>query len=449
MNVLHVIHGYHPESTGGVETYVRDLLASQRAEGLDVVLLTGSMQPWEECGVEELEVDGVRVLRLHRDDLFFDHYAKAWHPGVERLFRDIVQRQAPAVVHVHQWIRLTSNLVEIAEDLGVPTVVTLHDLYSSCPRCFRVRPDDAACFRTLSVDSCLDCVPRYGHESEREVEDGIRLHHDQYRSELERARAVIASTATTADLICATTGLQRQRVTILPLAYQRRWPAAAPAPAPLPGDGQTFRFGYWGNLTQRKGAQVLLRALRRLIDSRPARPVELVLFGRVDTEVLDRELRSLAAGLPVVFPGRYSYEQLAGAGLHMAVFPMVCFETFGLVLDECFELRLPAIVTGIGALPARAAGAALVVPPGDVEAMAVAMARVVAQPGLCDDLRARIPALPPTPTEHAAQLRAIYQTARQSAPRVAPRVDPLRRAAFLVLQRENALRGVGPGSGPR
>ena len=40
-----------------------------------------------------------------------------------------VARERPDVLHVHQWIRLTSNLLEIADELGIPAVVTLHDLY--------------------------------------------------------------------------------------------------------------------------------------------------------------------------------------------------------------------------------------------------------------------------------------------------------------------------------
>jgi glycosyltransferase involved in cell wall biosynthesis len=448
LKILHVTHGYYPESSGGVEAYVRDLLRHQRAAGLEVLLLTGSIEPWPECGIEALSSDGLRVLRLHRDDHFFDHYAKAWHPGVERLFREVVQRESPDVVHVHQWIRLTSNLVEIAEDLGVPAVVTLHDLYTSCPRCFRVRRDDEACFRPLSVASCLDCVPRFGHEDDAEVAEGIALHHDQYGAELARARAVLASTATTADLICASMGFARERMEILPLAYERRWPAGAPPPAPLPEAGAAFRFGYWGNLTRRKGAQVLLRALRILLERGAARPVELVLFGHIDARELERELRALADGLPVRFPGRYSYAELAAAGLHMAVFPMVCFETFGLVLDECFELRLPAIVTAIGAMPERAGAAALVVPPRDPQALALAMGRAVAEPAICERLRAAIPALPPPLAAHAAALQAIYERARGSAPRLAPRVDPLRRAAFVLRQRESALRRAGPADGP-
>jgi glycosyltransferase involved in cell wall biosynthesis len=445
VKILHVAHGYHPEGSGGVESYLRDLTAEQRRGGHDVALVAGSLQVWPQCGIETQQVDGLTVLRVHRDDQFFDHYAKAWHPGVERLLRDEFARRRPDVVHVHQWIRLTSNLVEIATELGIPAVVTLHDLFTSCPRCFRVRPDDEACFRELSVESCLDCVPRYGHESEAELRESIELHRDQFAAEVLASRAALVATAATADLIAAKTPIPRAKLQVLPLAYERRFPAAPP-PAPLPRAGEPLRLGYWGNLTRRKGVHLLPEAIRRL---RATRPVELHLFGACDTPKFEAELRAAAAGLPITLHGRFTREQLAGAGLHAAVFPMVCFETFGFVLDEAFELRLPCVVTGIGALPERAAGAALVVPPRDAAALAAAVDTLAADPARLDALRARIPPLPPAPAEHAARLQQVYAAAIRTPAPLAPSVPAQRRAAFLLRQRESALWRITPEGGPR
>ncbi len=449
MKVLHVIHGYYPESTGGAEAYVRDLLAEQRRQGLEAALLTGSMKPWAACGVEELELEGTRALRVHRDDYHFDLHAKAYHPGIERIARDLLERERPDLVHVHQWLRLTSNLIEIAEDVGIPAVVTLHDVYTSCPRAFRVRADDEACFRELAVESCLRCVPRYGHETEAEVTEGIVLHRAQFQSELSAARVAITAAAATADLIAATTGFPRDKLTVLSLGYRRRFPGGAPKPSPLPTAGEPFRFGYWGNLTRRKGVHVLLQAFARVVPHAP-RAVELHLLGGADTPDLERELRALAQGLPVFFHGRYDYAQLAAAGLHMAAFPILGFETFGFVFDEAVELGIPCIVTDLGAMPQRAGAAALAVPPRDPDALALAMARVLGRPELCDELRARFPPLPPTPEQHGQAIADLYARAC-AAPRLwhAPRVDPLRRAAFLLRQRETALLALHGDRGPR
>jgi len=446
VKVLHAVHGYPPECQGGVESYVSALLAAQKAAGHDVVLLAGSHTPWDETGVEEEEVDGVRVLRLHRDDIFFDLHAKLYHPDVEREFDRILERERPALVHVHQWIRLTCNLVEIAAARGIPSVVTLHDLYVSCPRAFRVRPDDEACFRDLSVESCLDCVPRFGHESERELAEGIRLFHDQYQAELAQAARVVVASPATAELVARTSGFDAERFELLALPYEGRFAATPDWRAPAAGE--PLRFGYWGNLTYRKGAQVLVRAFREVARS-AERPVELHLFGKIDTDELSTELQELARDLPVHFHGRYEYHQLASAGLHVAVFPMLCFETYGFVLDECFELGLPCIVTDIGAMPARAGAAALRVAPGSVEELARGMAELARSPERAAELRAAIPPASPRMAEHLERLEELYAAAVAEGPRAADPIPAWRRARLLLLQRESAQARLCPPGGPR
>jgi glycosyltransferase involved in cell wall biosynthesis len=163
MDVLHVIHQFPPESRGGSESYVFDLAQRQRARGRDVHVLSGSKIWRNDVTLDDEVVEGLPVHRLHRDDLYFDHHAKMWHPEVERTFAGLLQQWRPALVHVHHWVRLTCNLVELCWQHRVPAVVTLHDYYTSCPRAFRRRPGDDACKRVLSVASCGDCVPRYGH----------------------------------------------------------------------------------------------------------------------------------------------------------------------------------------------------------------------------------------------------------------------------------------------
>ncbi len=447
MKVLHVGHGFFPESQGGVESYLRDLLREQGRQGLDVTLLTGSMAPWPECGVEELSIEGLRVLRLHRDDAYFDVHSKAHHPVVSALFAELIARERPDVVHLHQWIRLSSDLVEVASGLGVPVVVTLHDLYTSCPRAFRVDAREQPCTRPLSVEACGWCVPRYGHEDDAEIALGIDLHRDQYQGELALASAVLVASEATADLIAATTPCPRDRFTIAPLGYRRRYDQPLPPP-PLPAAGEPFRFGYWGSVAPRKGGIVLLEAMAQLMQQGAPRPVELCIFGKCDTEAFRTALLERAAGLPVRLLGPYDYSGLASAGVHMAVFPIVCFETFGFVLDEAHELGLPAIVTDHGALPRRAAGASIAVPPNDAAALAAAMRSVLEEPGVRDTLAARLPALPPTPAEHAAALLAIYRAPKGPAAGGAPVVDRRRRGAFTVKQRESALRALHPGRGP-
>jgi len=443
MDVLHITHQFAPETRGGVESYVTDVATEQLRRGQDVHVLTGSHAGRERPVIEELQVGDLPVHRLHRDDRYFDYHAKLWHPGVEALVGDFLARTKPRVVHVHQWIRLTGNLVEIARAQGIPAVITLHDFFTSCPRAFRMRPGAGACHRPLSVESCIDCVPRYGHEGRAELAEGIELFRDQCRAELEMADAVLVGMSSTADLIAATTGIPRERFRVLPLGYRRRFDGAGPLPAPRADE--PFRFAYWGGVAAHKGVHVLVDAFRELMASGPPWPVELHVLGAFATAELESELRARADGLPLRFHGPFTVDELLALAPHAGVFPSTCLETHGLVLDECFELGLPCIVCEHGVLAERAAGAGLLVRPGDAGDLAAAMARLSGDPRTWSSLRASLPPPPPDVPAHCDELEAIYRAAAAGDRPEATPVSAHRRIAFLLHQRESALATIDPG----
>lgn len=446
MEILHLCHQAAPETRGGVEAYVSDLIGAQHATGHDVHVFTGSHQPWPQLGIETLHVGPVPVHKLHRDDLFFDLYSKSWHPGVEALLEQFLATHRPKVVHIHQWIRLTTNLVEIVQRAGIPAVVTLHDYYASCPRAFRLRPDGSACFRKLSPASCRDCVPRYGHEAAAELDAGIELFAAQTRAELRMADAVLVGVASTADLIAAMLDLPRERFTVQSLGYRRRFPGQPPLLPPAADE--PFRFAFWGGVAEHKGIRVLVEAFRALVAGPLPRRVELHVLGGFATPALERELRAAAAGLPVTFHGRFETEALRTLRPAVGVFPSTCLETFGIVLDECFELGLPCVVSDRGALGVRAGDGGLRVAAGDAADLAAALRRFLDEPGLWGHLRSQLPELPPELAAHVQLLDGIYAAAAARRATAGPPVGgvPLQaRAALLRQQRDSALLRVPHG----
>jgi glycosyltransferase involved in cell wall biosynthesis len=435
--ILHVVHGYPPESRGGTEGYVQSLLGPQVALGLEPMVLHGSFEPRAQSVIEPRDDLGVPAFRLHRADAYSDYWDRSHYEAVGRLFDDLLARLRPDVVHVHQWIRLTDDLVERAESAGIATVVALHDVSASCPACFRLRPDESHCERIVSFASCHDCVPLRGGEAREEVELGIDIYRANFRHELQRARRVLAATRTTASLVTRGLELAPELVHLLPLAYERRFTgmqASSRAPGPL-------RLAYWGNVTRRKGVQVLLRALRSLapLDDR----LELHVFGSVDTDALRAEIDELVQGLPVTLHGRYEYEQLFTLQPDLAVFPSTCFETYGLVLDEAFELGVPALVTDVGAFAERLQGGGFLAEPGSPESLAAAIRTILDEPTLLAEHAARIPQPSPTPEQHVSDLLVHYREAMQSPP--APgEPTPLDQRSTLESLRANAPRDTAP-----
>lgn len=147
-------------------------------------------------------------------------------------------------------------------------------------------------------------------------------------------------------------------------------------PAPRP------TVGYVGRISPEKGVDVALRALARL--GGEGLEAEFEIAGGGAPEHL-RELEALAASLGVAarvrFLGPLDIEALKDfyARIHALVVPSVWEEPAGLVLVEGALAGVPLVASRVGGIPeiVRDPEEALLVPPGDPEALAAALARTL------------------------------------------------------------------------
>lgn len=186
---------------------------------------------------------------------------------------------------------------------------------------------------------------------------------------------------------------------------------------PLPGEPRsgTFTVGYLGRLVEEKGLLVLLRALGHLdgdwrlevVGEGPLRP---------RMEALARELE-IAERIGYT-PGVPSTEVPALLNRwDCLVLPSLSRpnwkEQFGRVLIEAMACQLPVVGSSSGEIPVLVGEAGLIVPEGDAPALAGALSRLRADPGLRASLgaqgRARVLARY-TQQEIARQTYAVYRT---------------------------------------
>jgi glycosyltransferase involved in cell wall biosynthesis len=280
-----VVHGFPPELRGGTEATVEALAHGLVDAGADVVVLTGSDSPATSSEFDgdlpppEVE-SGMRIYRFRRPDLHYMHWTKANSPLAGRVFEAIIEKERPDVVHVHHWLRLTRDLVTRAARLGVPAVVTLHDLSASCLIYFRIRPEDGSfCERPLAPDPCLSCVSRFflttnWITTEHQTRRLESLRNDS-RRELSLARVVTALCSDQARLLGSILELERPVRTVLPASDSRITPAEPPNFEP--GGEQPLAVGCWATMHPLKGANILIEAVRQLGDARV--PITLDLAG--------------------------------------------------------------------------------------------------------------------------------------------------------------------------
>ncbi len=255
------------------------------------------------------------------------------------------------VVHVQNLMNPRALMTAVATGRAV---VTVQDHRVFCPGPGRTLPDGSPCGVRMADDACRVCLP----------DDGYR------RRTLEL------------------TGARRDALTSARLVVLSRWMAAGLAAAGLPGaavvppwirtgeprrdPGHGLVLG--GRLVHHKGVLDGWRAWRSGGGDHPLAvagegPLEDRLDGARRLGWLDRDAldRLLAASRALLFPARWQ-------------------EPFGILGVEALARGLPVVVADVAGTREWSDQGCLRVPPGDVEAMAEAVGRLVDDPGLALEL---------------------------------------------------------------
>ena len=450
MRILQVSNGFPPTAVAGVEQYTRSV-SRALADRHEVYVLCSERAPNRaEYALIDEEADGLKIRRTvnnFRDvSTFEDLYI---NKRIERSFGEYVDQVHPDLVHFQHCYGLSATLPQVAARLGVPSVMTLHDYWTICPRVRLLTTDGALCPGPHQGADCGRCfgpafdawtrlhrVPYYDAVRDLLVPDWLQRRLLRWLGRLRPA-----ARASAADLPVAPRFLQRmqamqamlnqvprllapsrfvrelyvgygvpaQRVSVVPLGLDTaRW-AVRPPRVKAPH----IRFGYFGTLQSSKGVDVLICAFSALDDT----SAELRVHGdgQPGDPFAGRVKRS--SGPRVRFLGRYDNRRMPEllASVDVVVIPSVWHETFSIVAREALLGRVPVIATAMGALPEVVEDGinGLLVPPNDEEALRDAMACLTADP----DLLARLRPAPPAVTdihEHVVELERAYEQLLES-----------------------------------
>jgi alpha-maltose-1-phosphate synthase len=209
------------------------------------------------------------------------------------------------------------------------------------------------------------------------------------RTAIEAAAAVIAvSDGMRTDILSAYPAVPPDRVHVIRNGIDTVQYAPDPGTAVLDRHGIDPRrpsVVFVGRVTRQKGLPVLLRAAQWLDPS-----AQLVLCaGQADTPELEAEVAGLAGHLRatrpgvVWIPGMLSKPEVIQILSHATVFACPSlYEPLGIVNLEAMACGTAVVGSGVGGIPEVVADGVtgLLVPPGDPEALGVALSELVADP---------------------------------------------------------------------
>lgn len=416
MRILHLSSLYPPEQVGGAELMVASLAQKQAAHGHAVAVACASREAEPVCLRE-----GVTVYRtghgtpFHisdwpnrgRLDRMRYKLAVQWDRAVLDGLAQAVRDFRPDVVNTHSLSELPPALWPTIRRLGVPVVHTLHDFTSLCTNGAMTRHGKACAGQHLKCRAYS--LPH--RICQRSVDAVVGVGRDI----LERHVAAGLFGGVPPDL---------RRVIWNPIAE-----AGSPVPARSVPSG-IVTFGYLGRIEPSKGIDVLLQACRAL----PPSGWRLVVAGRAADGI--ERYEALAAGLPVEFVGFAESARFLDR-IDCLVVPPVWPEAFGRTVAEAYARDVPVLGTAIGGIAEQIGtqSSDWLVPPGDTQALAQAMARLIADParlrgGLANAAAVRAGVAPESVAARYQDLYAavIQRTHRASAETAYPQNAPVQAA---------------------
>ena len=206
---------------------------------------------------------------------------------------------------------------------------------------------------------------------------------------------IIAVSRSTADDIVRLLGISESRISVI---HEAASPLFRPITAPEPLAQVRARYGvpeefilFVSTIEPRKNLPMLLEAFRLVLD-RYHSEARLVVVGKLGW-LVDESLaavKRLKLEKDILFLQEVPPEDL----LHLynsarALVMPSFYEGFGLPVLEAMVCGTPVIVSNVSSLPEVVGDAGMLVSPQDVEGMAVAMWRVLNDPRLRDEMRAK------------------------------------------------------------
>lgn len=365
MRILIPLHTFLPESRFGAELYTYYLAGELRDLGNAVHLFFTAR---DAATGEDHEVDGLPCTAVPRPVCGGPRSLDARNQQGETVFRSLLNRLTPDIVHVNHLLHLSTRLPLLAKDAGCRVVFTWHDYWMRCPK-VKLLDRWGNCCANATRWKCASCVRgRYSRLSW----ESLAAAETRQASRLKRAvkevcfqaverfpawrrivhretemRAVVAAV----DRFVAPTLFLAQRLEewgiprekIVQFDYGTK---ELPYPTRhCRTHGPRLQFGYLGAAVFEKGLHVLLDAFRDYPRA------DLVLYGG-DCAALQEKFGAVLQQPNVRRGGVIDDSQKTRLlpDLDALIVPSVWYENSPLVIHEAFQAGVPVICSNIGGM---------------------------------------------------------------------------------------------------
>jgi glycosyltransferase involved in cell wall biosynthesis len=332
-----------------------------------------------------------REVLYHAND--YDHFTCSNRnlPGLEKDFVRYVRDLQPDVVNFHHFLGFgVETIYALKQEMPrLPIVVTFHEYLSICHHHGQMVKTNrnALCYRASPAE-CAGCFPQIGEAK-------------MFRREL-----FLKTFLNLADFYVSPSqflieryvdwGLPREKFRMIEngLTIEEVVP-----PRPLAKEGRRSRFAFFGQLTEFKGAHILVEAVSRVPERVWGEDSALMIFGgnlERQPEAYQKKFLEITekAGDRVRFYGAYRSAELPGLikDVDWVVMPSIWWENSPVVIQEAFLHGRPVIASNIGGMAEKVTNGVdgLHFRNASVEDLVDRLTEALTTPDLWDRLRMRI-----------------------------------------------------------
>jgi glycosyltransferase involved in cell wall biosynthesis len=389
-----IVHDYGV-LVGGAEYFSVALRDGLRRRGHDVRLFASTARPLSLENVADYTCFGTmsaarRLLQVA-------------NPWAERGLRDVLRRFQPDVVHVRMFLTQLSPLILRALK-GYRSLLHVVNYDLICPLNTKTLPDGSPChYRAGAACYRTGCVPPLG-AARALVQGGL----------WQRWHGVFG-------LIVANSEWTKRRLRADGVGVAEAVPNGVPVRPARPPLRQPPTVAFAGRLWPKKGVDVLLRAMAQVVEEVPH--ARLILAGDgPERRTVEGSIAALGLSQATEVLGHRPREELEQllAGAWVQAVPSRWEEPFGLVAAEAMMRGTAVVASNSGGLSELVSEGltGFRVPPGDPEALAQALVRVLSDRELAERMGAegRAVALAELSEDRAVErFVQLYERLRQGA----------------------------------
>ena len=352
------------------------------------------------------------------------------------MFAALLRQIKPDIVHAHSH---KAQVCRMGKALRIPVVVTAHHGGILCPAGTLLNSNDHICRLPSDYRNCLRCVlrntktglwwyplmsllPESLYVTLGRIFDHLpfiyfltpigtaALHikekQDQWQTIVSDSSQIIAPSDAIKEAMIRN-GLPSNRCIVIPHGI--------PLPtsvSPLPSFKDGIRFFYVGRISYVKGIHVMLAAFHKLSDSR----LQLHIIGGSGNKVehcYEKTLRhQYKNDARIIWHGKLPPSEVYGIirNFHVAIAPSIFLEVFGLNIAEALAMGRPVIATRCGGAEMQVVNGVngMLIPPNDVESLAVALESVSSCPDTISAMHVSNAVIPVS--DHIDQLLTLYSS---------------------------------------